>query len=335
MNKRYLAALVTGGVAGAYLFGRVRSKSPQRTAAVSKEIKPQLQDARLASELPGWLRGGLVMTTLISLLWYENKQPLRRYTEDKLRRNLRNLAMALLAGLAIRITEKPLTDLLTDRVHRKRLGLLKRKPLPVWIELPCAVVLLDYTLFVWHVLTHKVPFLWRFHRVHHLDLDLDASTALRFHFAEMLLSVPWRATQVVLIGVSRLPLSIWQTLTVLAILFHHSNARLPMNLERPLSYLLMTPRMHGIHHSIVDEERNSNWATIFSFPDVLHGSRRFDIPQAAITIGVPEARDPGKLTLGRLIVKPWIEEGGDDKKPQAASAATVRRSHQYRHSHTQ
>jgi sterol desaturase/sphingolipid hydroxylase (fatty acid hydroxylase superfamily) len=171
-------------------------------------------------------------------------------------------------------------------------------------------VLLDYGLYVWHALTHKLPPLWRFHRVHHMDRDLDVGTALRFHFGEMLLSVPWRAAQIALTGVSRLPLSIWQTLTVLAVMFHHSNVRLPIGLERALSWLVMTPRMHGIHHSIVDAERNSNWSTIFSFPDYLHGTRRFDVPQEAITIGVPEAgaRPP---TLGRLLVEPWTGRGHD------------------------
>jgi sterol desaturase/sphingolipid hydroxylase (fatty acid hydroxylase superfamily) len=90
------------------------------------------------------------------------------------------------------------------------------------------VVLLDYSLSHWHVLTHRVPFLWRFHRVHHAALDLEVSTALRFHFAEMLLSVPWRALQVVVVGASRLSLALWQTLTLMAILFHHANLHSPI-----------------------------------------------------------------------------------------------------------
>lgn len=263
----------------------------------------------MTAELSGWLRGSAILAAFVLLLSYEHRHPLRRRTENKARHDLRNLAMALLAGVALRLMEKPVTDVLTEWVHRKRRGLLKNLTLPGWLELPLAVVLLDYTLYVWHVLTHKLPLLWRFHRVHHLDLDLDTSTALRFHFGEMLLSVPWRAAQIMLIGVSRLPLSVWQTMTVLAILFHHANARLPLGLERPLSYWLMTPRMHGIHHSVVQDERDSNWGTIFSFPDTLHGTRRFDIPQQAITIGMPEARDPDRLTLGRLMVKPWTEHG--------------------------
>lgn len=149
------------------------------------------------------------------------------------------------------------------------------------------LVLLDYTLFVWHVLTHEVPFLWRFHEVHHADRDLSTSTALRFHFAEMILSVPWRAAQIVLIGAAPLSLSAWQTTTLVAILFHHANVRLPIAVERRLCRLIMTPRRHGIHHSMVEDEANANWSAIFSWPDYLHRTARFDVPQEAIAIGDP------------------------------------------------
>jgi sterol desaturase/sphingolipid hydroxylase (fatty acid hydroxylase superfamily) len=168
-----------------------------------------------------------------------------------------------------------------------------------------AVVLLDYTLYIWHVLTHKMPFLWRFHRIHHADVDLDASTALRFHFTEMILSVPWRAAQVVTIGASRLALSSWQTLTLVAILFHHSNIQLPIKVERWLCRLMMTPRMHGIHHSVVKGEADSNWSTILAWPDYLHGTYRLNVPQQDVTIGVPEYRKPQKLTLWKLIRMPF------------------------------
>src|SRR4029079_14575712 len=130
-----------------------------------------------------------------------------------------------------------------------------------WLEVLLAVVLLDYTLYVWHVLTHQVPWLWRVHRVHHADLDLSASTALRFHFAEMIASVPWRLAQIVAIGASPLTLAVWQIVTLLAILFHHANVAVPVAVERWLCHLIVTPRMHGIHHSIIRDEADANWST--------------------------------------------------------------------------
>jgi sterol desaturase/sphingolipid hydroxylase (fatty acid hydroxylase superfamily) len=101
---------------------------------------------------------------------------------------------------------------------------------------------------------HRVPFLWRFHLPHHVDLDLDASTALRFHAGELVISTGWRIGQVALIGVSPLSLSAWQTFVMLSVLFHHSNLRLPIAFERELNRVLVTPRMHGIHHSIIKND---------------------------------------------------------------------------------
>ena len=260
----------------------------------------------LARELPGWLGATLVIGAFATLAWLERRRPLRRRVDDPRRREARNLTMAVASAVAIRLTEKPLTDRLARFVHRRGIGLVKPLGLPAALEVVLAVVLLDYTLFVWHVLTHRVPWLWRFHRVHHADLDLTASTALRFHFAEMMLSVPWRAAQVVLVGASPLSLSVWQTATLLAILFHHSNVRLPQAVERRLCRLVMTPRMHGIHHSIVPEETDSNWSTILSFPDYLHGTKRLDVPQEWVTIGVPGLRDRDAQRLRTLITLPFV-----------------------------
>jgi sterol desaturase/sphingolipid hydroxylase (fatty acid hydroxylase superfamily) len=212
--------------------------------------------------------------------------------------------MAAMSAAAISVCEKPLVRRLSQMVHQRGWGLVKLFKLGVWAEVGLAVVLLDYTLYVWHVLTHKATFLARFHRVHHADLDMDASTALRFHFGEMILSVPWRAAQVLAIGAAPLSLSTWQTVTTMAILFHHSNWRLPYGIERWLCRLIVTPRMHGIHHSIIMEETDANWSTIFSFPDFLHRTIRLNVPQEKLTMGLPVLRSENELTLGKLITMP-------------------------------
>ncbi|MDQ3063294.1 MAG: sterol desaturase family protein, partial [Acidobacteriota bacterium] len=136
--------------------------------------------------------------------------PLRPSVESKMIRGGRNLAVAGVSAIALHLIETPVANQLTKLIERKKWGLLKIARLPRTLETILAVALLDYTLYVWHVLTHRVPFLWRFHVVHHIDLDLDASTALRFHFAEMVISVPWRAPQIVVIGVSPLAFAAWQ-----------------------------------------------------------------------------------------------------------------------------
>ncbi|WP_224985015.1 sterol desaturase family protein [Geomonas agri] len=263
---------------------------------------------RLRGELPGWLNAALIVGTVAVVAAMEMRRPLRKERDDKLRRNTRNATFAVVAAATVGLAEKPVVGPLALRVHSKRLGLLKLLGLPAWAEVALSVLLLDYTLFIWHVLTHKVPLLWRFHRPHHVDRDLDASTALRFHFGELLLSVPWRAAQIRLIGVSPFALALWQTLTLVEILFHHSNLRLPHRVERRLCRVIVTPRMHGIHHSVVKEETDSNWSTIFSWPDYLHGTIRLNVLQDSIDIGVAGYQDPEQLTLGRVLAMPFTPQ---------------------------
>lgn len=271
-------------------------------------------------ELPGWISGPLIALTFGALLWLERRRPLRRRTRDQARRGARNLAMAALSAATISAFERPVVMPLARWGERRRVGVLKLMRLPVWLDVALSLVLLDYTLFVWHVLTHRVPLLWRLHEVHHVDADLDLTTAVRFHALEMLVSVPWRAAQVLVIGASPLGLTTWQTTTLLAILFHHSNVELPHEVERRLCRLIVTPRMHGIHHSIVQRETDSNWSTIFTWPDYLHGTARLDVPQGAVTIGAPARFDTPDLGLLTLLVMPFTP------RPRSAPGPVVDRA---------
>jgi sterol desaturase/sphingolipid hydroxylase (fatty acid hydroxylase superfamily) len=158
---------------------------------------------------------------------------------------------------------------------------------------------------MWHWATHRVPFLWRFHIVHHVDRDMDASTALRFHFAEHLLSIGYRAAQIAIIGADPLAVWIWQIVLFVSILFHHSNLRLPRRLERALVVVVVTPRMHGIHHAQREEWTNSNWASILTCWDFLHRTIRLDVPDEAIDVGIPAYDDPRAVTLGRILALPF------------------------------
>jgi sterol desaturase/sphingolipid hydroxylase (fatty acid hydroxylase superfamily) len=258
--------------------------------------------------LSSWISAPLVLGVAGLLFLLELRRPLRKSVEPKIEHDTRNLAVAAIGAAALQIAERPMVSRLAARVEERRWGLLKILNLPVWLEVPLAVVLMDYTLYIWHVLTHRVPFLWRFHLVHHIDLDLDASTALRFHFGELLLSVPWRAAQVLVLGVSPLSLSTWQTFLLISIMFHHSNVRLPINIERTFNRLVVTPRMHGIHHSIVREETNSNWSSGLTIWDRLHDTLRLDVPQDEITIGVPAYRSLEEVELPALLKLPFTEE---------------------------
>lgn len=247
--------------------------------------------------------GAVVFGAALTLLWLERRRPLRPHCEERWRRDLRNLTVAALGAATLHVVERPVTDWATRLVEARGFGLLPRLRLPRWAAVPLAVALMDYTLYLWHVGLHRVPLLWRLHRAHHADLEVSASTALRLHFSELALSAPWRAAQVLLIGADRRALALWRTLTTLAILFHHANLRLPSALDRRLAWLVVTPRMHGIHHSLVPDEVGSNWSSGLSVWDRLHGTLRLDRPQPEL--GVPDLRRAGEVGLVQTLLIPF------------------------------
>jgi sterol desaturase/sphingolipid hydroxylase (fatty acid hydroxylase superfamily) len=268
--------------------------------------------SRRRANIFGWWTGaGLAAGVFALLTLGEERRPLRRRVEGKGRHLRRNLAMAAAGAAVIQVADRPLTRRVAALVRRRRWGLLGQARLPRWAEDALAFLLLDYTLWIWHVLLHRWTPLWRFHAVHHADEDLDTSTGLRFHPGELLASVPWRVAQVVLIGAGPEALARWQSALFLSVLFHHSNLRLPRGLERALASVLVTPRQHGIHHSVVPAEMDSNWSSLLNVWDRLHGTLRLDVPQASITIGLPSglppARESPALPFARLMRMPFEE----------------------------
>src|SRR5205823_9528557 len=146
---------------------------------------------------------------------------------------------------------------------------------------------------------------------------------------EMVVSVPWRAAQVALLGVSPQALRAWQMLTLIEVMFHHSNVELPIEVERWLSRFIVTPRLHGIHHSIVPEETDSNWSSGLTVWDWLHGTLRLNVPQDRITIGVPAYRVPEEVSLVEVLKMPFVKQrptwalpgGGEPRRRQCTVAA--------------
>lgn len=254
----------------------------------------------------------VVLPTAVGLVvWLEKRRPLRCSVESKTVRTTRNLLMMGTASAAFALVEQPLINRLTRFVEKKNFGLLKIFKLPTKIEMVLAIILLDYTLYLWHFLAHKSPFLWRFHLVHHIDLDLDSTTAYRFHFGEILLSVFWRTMQILLIGASPSAVKLWQALMFPAVVFHHSNFKLPPGLDENLSLIFVTPKLHGIHHSAVQTETNSNWSTIFSIWDRLHRTLKTGIDQDKIVIGVPAYQNSSDVCLKELLILPFTEQKSD------------------------
>jgi sterol desaturase/sphingolipid hydroxylase (fatty acid hydroxylase superfamily) len=253
----------------------------------------------------------LLAVLFAGLFLLESRYGLRKRVQGRLRRATTNFIVSLPAFALLRLLFIPAMVRLAVKNRRWRLGLTQHLPLPAPVRAALTFLLLDYSNYAWHILLHKLPLLWRFHLVHHTDLDLDITTAFRFHFGEMIGSVFFRGGAIVLTGASPLGVLVYEIAFEGATEFHHSNTRLPYRLEKALNYLVVTPRMHGIHHSMVRGETDSNYSTIFSFWDRLHRTVRLNVPQQAIVTGVPVYADPHELTIGRLLklpftrIRPW------------------------------
>jgi sterol desaturase/sphingolipid hydroxylase (fatty acid hydroxylase superfamily) len=247
----------------------------------------------------------LLIGLFVVLLVVERQWPLRRRVDGWLRRIVTNVMVAAPSFVVLRLLLIPVVVAAAAWAEARDFGLLRQIDLPpLWAGV-VAVVLLDYTMFVWHWLNHRVPFLWRFHHVHHTDLDLDVSTAFRFHFGEMLISVVVRAAQVAIVGASPVAALVYEIVLEASTEFHHSNLRLPLGCERVLGWFIMTPRAHGIHHSIIVRETNSNYSNFLILWDRLHRTLRLGVAQNDIVIGVPDYRDPRELTVISLLLMPF------------------------------
>jgi len=241
----------------------------------------------------------------------ERVWPLRRRREPGLERVARNLAIGAAAGVTTAFGAAPALAPIRRWAERRQVGLLRMLALPPVVRVLAGFLLLDYTLYIWHRLNHQLPALWRFHAVHHIDLDLDATTGLRFHFGEMALTAGLRAVQIVALGVDAGTIRVWQRLLFASVLFHHSNVALGEASERRLRVWVVTPQLHGIHHSSRPEEMNTNFSSLLPWWDYLHRSFRADVAQAQITIGVAGHLNEADVTLARSLALPWTGVQGD------------------------
>ncbi|HEY3099127.1 MAG TPA: sterol desaturase family protein [Methylomirabilota bacterium] len=249
--------------------------------------------------------GGLVV--LCVLFVAETRAPLRPRVRPRGERLTVNVLLALIAGLVVRLAVVPVGLAVAAAAERGGFGVLHWLALPTAIAWLAGLLLLDYTMYLWHRLNHGLPLLWRFHLVHHTDLDLDVSTALRFHAGELLLSCGWRAAQLAVIGPPVALVVVFEVLFETATAFHHSNWRLPPGLDRALASFVVTPRMHGIHHSTLETETNSNWSVMLSWWDRLHRTLRLERSGApALVIGLPAYRMP--LGAWRLLTLPFTRQ---------------------------
>ena len=262
---------------------------------------------------------GLLLGLALGLWVLEGLRPLRRRTHGLLGRLGVNVAFSVLAFGTAALVIRPLVERLTHWTSHETFGLVAALPLPAAARAAAAFLLMDLSFYYWHLANHRVGFLWRFHNVHHTDPDLDVSTALRFHFGEVLFSAAFRAAQVTLIGVTPGVYALYEVAFQAGTFFHHSNLRLPIGPERALNLLLVTPRMHGIHHSQVRRENNSNFSVVLSWWDRLHRTARLNVPQAALEIGIPAYTRPGDNDPWRALSMPFRRQRDYWRRPDGTA----------------
>lgn len=242
------------------------------------------------------------------LLLIEQILPLRQRKRPFLRRFFLNMCMTAVVFLvgSLVVREAALRTSEWTVSHSFGLGLLI--PLPQWSQVAIGILLMDLTFYYWHQANHRIYLLWRFHNVHHIDPDMDVSTSFRFHFVEILYSTAFRVLQVCILGIGPLTYVIYETLFICGTMFHHSNIRLPLQLERLINKVIVTPRMHGIHHSTVKGETNSNYSVIFRWWDLLHRTLILNIQQSMIRIGVPGYQQTKDNRLLTLLKMPFLKQ---------------------------
>src|SRR5256886_11330144 len=257
---------------------------------------------------PAILTLAATATVFVALFVLERFFPLRRRCSSLLPRVILNLIISAAAFAVAAILVRPAVIATLNWATQKPFGLVHLLALPSGLQFIAAFLLMDLTFYWWHIANHRIGFLWRFHNVHHIDPDLDVSTGFRFHFGEVGMSAAFRVVQVLLIGISMPTFALYELVFQANTLFHHSNVRLPIRLERLLNKALVTPRMHGIHHSQVQRETNSNYGVVFPWWDRLHRTLGLNIPQAQIVIGIAAYSQPEDNRFLNLVLMPFLKQ---------------------------
>ena len=242
---------------------------------------------------------------LVMALW-EILAPRRALILSKPTRWLNNLAVVALNSLILRLLFPAAAVGMAAFAQTQGWGFFNYYVIPWWLSVIISVIILDFIIYLQHVMVHAVPALWRLHRVHHADLDFDVTTGARFHPLEIILSMLIKFATIAVLGPPLIAVVVFEILLNATAMFNHANARLPLALDRVLRWIVVTPDMHRVHHSQEDDETNSNFGFNLPWWDRLFGTYR-DQPRAghkAMIIGIHQYRDskqvawlPGMLLL--------------------------------------
>lgn len=255
------------------------------------------------------LRMGFFFGMLVLMGLWEVLAPRRALTVSKGVRWFNNLGLVFFNSFVVRLLFPAAAVGVAAFAAEQGWGLLHYYSIPFWPAVVIAIVAMDFVIWLQHVMVHAVPVLWRLHRVHHADPDFDVTTGARFHTLEILLSLLIKFATIVVLGPPVVAVVIFEILLNATAMFNHGNVRLPARLDRVLRWFVVTPDMHRVHHSVADDEANSNFGFNLPWWDRLFGTYR-DQPRGGhegMTIGIHKYREPKLVSwLPGMLALPFI-----------------------------
>ncbi len=257
-------------------------------------------------------RIGVFLIVFVIMALWELMAPRRRLTVSKLERWMNNLSIIAIDNLVVYLLMPAIAIKTALAAQQHGWGLLNNLELPYFASLVIGVLFLDMVIYLQHLMFHAVPLLWRFHMMHHADLDIDVTTGLRFHPVEILISMGIKVAAVAAMGPPVISVLIFEIILNATAMFNHSNVRMPEKIDAFLRLLVVTPDMHRVHHSVTIRETNSNFGFNFPWWDRIFGTYRAQ-PAAGhegMTIGLAQYRDRSQVTLPRLLVLPFVGDPG-------------------------
>nr|WP_302469535.1 sterol desaturase family protein [Vibrio antiquarius] len=256
---------------------------------------------------PSWIRLGFFLGVLLLCALWENKLPRKTLTASRGFRWVNNLSLVAVNSLIVALVMPIAAFQAAIIAQEQQWGLFNLLSLPAWLNIFLTVILLDFVIYAQHVVFHHVKPLWKIHRMHHADLDIDVTTGARFHPIEIIISMGVKIAAVFILGVSPIAIVVFEIVLNASAMFNHSNAKLALSADQKLRNVIVTPDMHRVHHSVIAKETNSNFGFFLSVWDRLFGTYRAqpELGHDDVVIGIPEIRNEAEQRLDKLLTQPF------------------------------
>ncbi len=260
------------------------------------------------------IRLGVFAGIFLALALWEVLAPRRARAHTRLERWPSNIAISVLNTALLRVLIPTAMVGLALMAEENGWGLFNQVDVPFWLALVLSVLMLDFIIYLQHVMFHAVPLFWRFHRMHHTDLDVDVTTGIRFHPIEIIFSMAIKLGAVAAIGPPAAAVVVFEVLLNATSMFNHSNVRIPPGFDRILRLIVVTPDMHRVHHSVIPNETDSNFGFNMPWWDRLFGTYKAQPANGhrGMSVGLEEFREPRELRLDRMLTQPIRTPDGKD-----------------------